>query len=181
MGLFKSAHALWPPTGWNQFASIGSATGRAVAKDTGTARIFGLHYQIDSVPLFNGGTKFFRHDFKIEGWEYSIPNDSSEYPVLSFSLLDRFDLELPRECFVMDIRSYGSFVPHTRRSAMRTVGAALFLVRQINQDQVPDLDRVLRIYRLHPSQIFQYRSDRPQASRSYQAAASSIPRQEILR
>jgi hypothetical protein len=112
------------------------------------------------MPLFKNDTKLFRHDIRIDGWEYSILNESTEYPVLSFSLLDKFDMSLPRECFITDIRSYATGIPHTRRSAARAVSAALFFIKQINRGQVPDINRVLRIYKLHPTQAFLYRGDR---------------------
>jgi hypothetical protein len=160
MGRFESTHIVWPPAGWSQFASVQASSGQSVAKDIGTARIYGLHYQIDSMPLFKNDTKLFRHDIHIHGWEYSILNESTEYPVLSFSLLDKFDMSLPRECFITDIQTYASAIPHTRRSAARAVSAALFFIKQIGRGQVPDVNRVLRIYKLHPTQAFLYRGDR---------------------
>lgn len=160
MGRFESTDIVWPPAGWSQFASVQSSTGQSVAKDVGTGRIFGLQYSIDSTPLFKNETKLFRHEIRIDGWEYSILNESTEYPVLSFSLLDRFDLSLPRECFVTNIRTYDTAIPHTRRSSARAVSAALFMIKQIERGQVPDLSRVLRIYKLHPTQAFLYRGDR---------------------
>lgn len=159
MGRFESTNILWPPAGWSQFAAVQSSEGQAVAKDIAKARIYGLHYRIDSVPLFKNDTKIFKHDVQIDGWEYSILNESLEYPVLNFSLMDRFDLSLPRECFVTDIHSFTSFIPHTRRSANRAVSAALFFIRQIASGNVPDVNRVLRIYKLHPAQAFLYRND----------------------
>ena len=161
MGRFESTSILWPPVGWSQFASVHASAAQSVAKDISKARIYGLHYRIDSVPLFKNETKLFRHDIQIDGWEYSILNESIEYPVLSFSLMDRFDLTLPRECFVNDIRSYSTAIPHTRRSVNRAVSAALFFIRQIGLASVPDVNRVLRIYKLHPTQAFLYRDDRP--------------------
>ncbi len=160
MGRFENTHIVWPPAGWSQFASVQSSSGQSVAKDISTARIFGLQYRIESMPLFKNDTKLFRHDIRIDGWEYSILNESTEYPVLSFSLLDKFDMSLPRECFITDIQTYATAIPHTRRSASRAVSAALFLIKQINRGQVPDVGRVLRIYKLHPTQAFLYRGDR---------------------
>lgn len=160
MGRFESTHIVWPPVGWSQFASVLASSGQSVAKDIGKARIYGLQYSIDSVPLFKNEEKLFRHDIRIDGWEYSILNESSEYPVLSFSLLDKFDMALPRECFITDIRTYATTIPHTRRSANRAVSAALFLIKQIHRGQVPDIGRVLRIYKLHPAQAFLYNGDR---------------------
>lgn len=160
MGRFESMNTSWPPAGWNQFASVETSTGQALAKDIAKARIYGLQYSIQSVPLFKNNEKIFRHDIQINGWEYSILNESIEYPVISFALMDRFDVSLSKECFVTDIRSYTSLIPHTRRSANRAVSAALFLIKQIVNGQVPDVNRVLRIYKLHPNQAFLYRNDR---------------------
>jgi hypothetical protein len=159
MGRFESTNILWPPSGWSQFASVQASAGQAVAKDISKARIYGLQYRIDSVPLFKNETKLFRHDIQIDGWEYSILNESIEYPVLSFSLMDRFDLTIPRESFVTNIRSYSSSIPATRRSATRAVSGALFFIRQITSAQVPDVNRALRIYKLHPTQAFLYKDD----------------------
>jgi hypothetical protein len=159
MGRFEYMPIDWPPTGWTQFASVPASSGQAVAKDISKGKIFGLQYSIESMPLFKMDTKLFRHDVTITGWDYSILNESSEYPVLSFSLLDRFDMSLAKECFVTDIRSYSSPVPHTRRSANRAVSAAIFMIRQIVEGNVPDVNRVLRIYKMHPNQAFLYRND----------------------
>ncbi|MFA5593071.1 MAG: hypothetical protein WC989_07140 [Micavibrio sp.] len=161
MGRFESINILWPPAGWSQLAAIEASSGQAVSKNILKARIFGLQYSIDSVPLFKDDTKLFRHDIAVTGWEYSILNESTEYPVLSLSVMDRFDCGLPRECFVTDIRSYDTATPHTRRSANRAVSAALFLIKQIAGGNVPDVNRVLRIYKLHPAQAIMYRDERP--------------------
>lgn len=161
MGRFESMNTIiWPPVGWSQFSQVTSSSGRAVAKDIPKARIFGLNYSIESVPLFKMDKKLMRHDIVIEGWEYSILNESIEYPVLSFSLFDRFDLQLAKECFVTDIRAYATPIFHTQRSVNRAVNAALFMIKQIDNDSVPDVNRVLRAYKLHPNQAFLYRKDK---------------------
>ena len=160
MGRFESINILWPPVGWKQFSVIEMSSGQSIAKDIAKARIFGLQYSIESVPLFKKNEKFFRHNIEIQGWEYSILNESIEYPVLSFAVMDRFDPELPVECFVSDIRSYATVMPHTKRSAQRAVSAGLFMIKQIAAGQVPDVARVLQIYKLHPTQSFLYRKDR---------------------
>jgi len=152
---------LWPPKGWPQFDQIEKSFGQAVAKSISSARIYGLSYKIETVPLVRQETRLLCHHIAIDGWEYSILNESTEYPVLSFTVTDRFDMAQPQECFLSDIRSYSSAIPHTRRSASRVVSAALFLIHQIENGQVPDVNRVLRVYKLHPSQAFLYKKDRP--------------------
>ena len=147
---------LWPPAGWPQFKTIEKSCGQSLAKDAAKARIYGLQYRIDSVSLFKDQTKYLRHDVFVDGWEYSILNESIEYPVLSFSLMDRFDNTLPQECFISDIRTYASAIPHTRASANRCVSAGIFLINQVANGHVPDVNRVLRVYKLHPTQAFLY-------------------------
>lgn len=177
MGRLETA-MLWPPAGWSQFSAVEHASGQALAKDIGKARIYGLQYRIESLPLFKQDMKLFRHDIRIEGWEYSILNESIEYPVLSLTLLDRFDPSLPREYFISDIRSFDASMPHTKRSADRAVGAGLFLIRQIMAGQVPDVSRVLRIYKLHPSQAFLYRGEDAMGRNLRAAFSDSLARRE---
>lgn len=160
MGRFESKGISWPPPGWTQLSAIQSSSGQSLAKDIRKGRIYGLQYRIDSMPLFKNEAKIFRHDFDITGWEYSILNESIEYPVLSFSLFDRFDQSIPHDCFINDIRTYDTHIPHTKLSAARAVSASLFLIRQIASGAVPDVNRVLRTYKLHPNQAFLYRGDR---------------------
>lgn len=174
MGRFESLNISWPPAGWSQFSAVTASAGQSVAKDIGKARILGLQYHIESIPLFRQDAKIYAHDITIQGWEYSILNESREYPVLSFSLMDRFDCTMPRECFVTDIRAYDTLLPHTRRTAARAVGAALFLLRQIAEGAVPDVDRVLRSHRLHPAQTSLYAQDRklePDLRRAFEKGA----------
>ena len=40
------------------------------------------------------------------------------------------------------------------------MSAAVFLIRQIVNGSVPDVNRALRIYKLHPNQAFLYGNDR---------------------
>ncbi len=154
MGRIESFNVPWPPSGWTQLGGIPGASGQSLVKDIARARIYGLQYKIESTPLFRADTRFYRHDLRIDGWEYSILNESTEYPVLSFSLYDRFDAGLPNACYIDDIRACTVPVSHTRLNAARAVGAALFLIRHIVGGRVPDVNRVLRTYKLHPGQPF---------------------------
>ncbi len=148
MGRIESFNVPWPPPGWSQFAGVGSSAGQSLAKDMARTRIFGLQYAIESVPIFRNDRRIHRHDVRIDGWEYSILNESTEYPVLSFSLYDRFEDGMPPSSFIDDIRAIGTAVPHTKLAATRAIGAGLFLIRHIAAGKVPDINRVLRIYKL---------------------------------
>ena|SRR5688572_8473197 len=150
MSKIEKALAFWPPRGWKQLGGITEFSGQAIAKDIRTARIFGLSYNISSEVLYKGKNPLNRYTISIEGWEYSILNESNEYPVLSFNVLDRNDLLRPKDQFVSDIKVMSRPVTGSQASR-RAVTAGLFLIKQIMAGQVPDAERVLRIYRLFPN------------------------------
>jgi hypothetical protein len=150
MGTIEKGSVIWPPRGWKQLACIKQSAGQALAKDIRTAKIFGLSFQIESEPLYQLEARFFRHKIFIDGWQYSILNESSEYPVLSFIVTDRYDIRQPREAFVSDIRIMAKPMENRPVVVQRTMMAAQLLIKQIQMGQVPDYERILSIYHLHP-------------------------------
>ena len=150
MGTIEKGSIPWPPHGWKQLACIRQSAGQALAKDIRTAKIFGLSFRIESEPLYQLEARFYRHRLFIDGWQYSILNESSEYPVMSFTLTDRHDIRQPRESFIADIRVMGK--PHDVRPVIvqRVMMTAQLLIKQIQVGQVPDYERILSIYHLHP-------------------------------
>lgn len=138
----------WPPRGWKQLGNISKPEGQALAKDIRTARIHGLSYRIGTAAVHDGAQTVHRYAMTIEAWEYSILNESYEYPILSFDLMDRLDLLTPREHYVTDIKVMARPVQASRLASRRAVTAAIFLIRQIELGIVPDVERVLGIYRL---------------------------------
>lgn len=149
MSNVDQGHA-WPPRGWKQLGSITQLNGQALAKDIRTAKIFGLGFRIESEPLYQMESRFYRHKIQIDGWQYSILNESSEYPVLSCVITDRHDIRHPRESFVSDIRIMAKPVENRPVIVRRVIMAAQLLIKQIQMGQVPDHERVLSIYHLHP-------------------------------
>ncbi len=149
MSIVDQGHA-WPPRGWKQLGSITQLQGQALAKDIRTAKIFGLAFRIESEPLYQMDAQFYRHKVQIDGWQYSILNESSEYPVLSFTITDRFDIRQPRESFVSDIRIMAKPVENRPVIVRRAVMAAQLIIKQVQMGQVPDHERILSIYHLHP-------------------------------
>lgn len=150
MGFIEQGTVIWPPRGWKQLGCITHSCGQALAKDIRTAKIFGLSFQIESEPIYQLEQRFFRHKITIEGWQYSILNESSEYPVLSFVITDRYDVRQPKESLVSDIRIMAKPVENRAVVVRRVIMAAQLLVKQIQIGQVPDYERVLSIYHLHP-------------------------------
>jgi hypothetical protein len=150
MGFIEQGTVIWPPRGWKQLGCITNSNGQALAKDIRTAKIFGLSFRIESEPIYQLESRFFRHKIQIDGWQYSILNESSEYPVLSFTLMDRYDIRQPKESFVTDIRVMAAPVDNRAVVVRRVMMAAQLLIKQIQVGQVPDHERVLSIYHLHP-------------------------------
>lgn len=150
MGTIEKGSIVWPPRGWRQLGCINQSSGQALAKDIRTAKIFGLAFQIESEPLYQFESRFYRHKIFIDGWQYSILNESSEYPVLSFTLTDRYDIRQPRDAFVSDIRVMAKPFENRPVIVQRAVMAAQLLIKQIQLGQVPDHERILSVYHLHP-------------------------------
>jgi len=155
MGKLKGTGVSWPPVDWKQFSNISKASDQAISKDISAGKVIGISYAIDSHPLYElekGQQTYYAHHIHIDGWEYQIQTDSIEHQILSFTLLDRHDVKMPKETYISKIKSMGGAVVSNERSARRAVTAAVFLIKQINAGQVPDAERVLKIYKLHPSQ-----------------------------
>lgn len=145
---------VWPPTGWTSLGGIQKLSGQSLVKDMHTARVRGLVYRIASDPIQSIDDPFYIHRVRVDGWEYTIQNDSSEYPILSFSVMDRFDQNIPEEYYISSIRSMSCPVEQTEKTVQRTINLFRFLVRQIDGGTVPDIDRIMRMYRLHPLQLY---------------------------
>jgi len=162
MGKLKGTGVSWPPVGWKQFHGINKATDQAISKDIQAGKVIGMSYAIDSHPLYeleNQQKPYYVHHIHIDGWEYQIQTDSVEQQILSFILMDRHDLKTPKETYISKIKSMGGLVACNERSARRAITAAIFLIKQINAGQVPNAERVLKIYKLHPSQSRIYERD----------------------
>ena len=139
--------------GLDIIGGIKKRNGQSLTKDPQTARVRGLSYRIGSDPLSINDKRFYIHRIRIDGWEYTIQNDSHEYPILSFKIMDRFDQSIPEEYYVSDIKTLSSSVVLTERAVCRALQLFRFFTRQIDRGHVPDIEKALRIYKLHPLQL----------------------------
>lgn len=157
---FKNLGVSWPPRGWDIFNQIDQSYGQSLMKDPMSAKVSGLIYTIEPVPLYTETLeRRYVYEVRLEGWDYNIHNESREYSILSFMLKERGDATLPKSYFVSDIRTLSRPVRLTERSAHRALMAAMFLMKQINSDSVPDVKRILRLYKIHPTQRSLYEID----------------------
>ena len=154
---FKTLGVSWPPSGWEQFKEIEYSSRQAIVKDPATARVVGLSYAVEFLPLYHrNDVRELVYAIQIDGWEYTIRNESREYPILSFVLRGK-SKHVPDRCEqIADIRVKSCQWPCSRRLADRVVRASLFFMKQINGSSVPDVEKVLKLYKIHPDQKKMY-------------------------
>lgn len=157
---FKKLNVSWPPLGWEQLRAIKTSSAQAILKDPASARVLGLTYNIEPLPLYlKSKERVFVYDIQIEGWEYNIQNESREFPVLSFTLRSRPNGKSPKNYYISNIKVKARPLTLTERSAHRAYMAALFMMKQIISSQVPDSERILKFYKIHPTQKSLYEID----------------------
>ena len=151
---FETLGVSWPPRGWRQFESIQTPCGQAILKQPVSGVVCGLRYMIEPVPIYSKKQqKSLLFHVQITGWEYSISNQSHEYPVLSYALQERGDdTQCKPKLYISQIKSQGQAIRTTSKSARRCLMASVFLIQQINKGNVPDIEKTLKIYRIHTSQ-----------------------------
>jgi hypothetical protein len=158
MSKSEFAGGAWPPRGWKKLNEISKLSGQAIIKDPQSAQVNGLSFKIEPLPVYKNNTRTHIYSFQIDGWEYSINNDSREFPVLHFLLKEKDAVGLSNS-ILSDIKAYARPVRVTPRSSQRTLMAALLMIKQIINGQVPDAERTLKLYKIHPSQRSLYEID----------------------
>jgi hypothetical protein len=151
----------WPPSGWRAFDAIDNSHAQTVIKDPASSLIMGFSYDVKPVQIYRTGTgkPFFAYEVSIIGWEYNILNESREYSILSFVMKDRLDHQTPSNFLISDIKVRARPLKLTQRSAHRALAAAIFMMKQIKAGNALDVGRILRLYKIHPSQRSLYDID----------------------
>lgn len=149
MYLFSNQGVPWPPIGWKHFSSIKKSCGQALNKDPKTATIVGLSYKIEANPVrLDSENLSYVYSVVVDGWAYSIQNDSQEYPIMSFNLLSRPEDAGQKLPYLSNLRIMGDVFSLNESKAHRAIMAALFFIKQIDREHAPDYERVLKLYRL---------------------------------
>lgn len=149
---FKNLGVAWPPEGWNTLQDIDQTYGQAILKNPVSAIVTGLSYVIEPVPIYKSSARTYYYAVNITGWDYNIYNESCEYPVLSFIFHDKPASKAPKHYYMSELKTQAQSLILTERSAHRIYMAALFLMKQITSGQVPDIERILKLYKIHPTQ-----------------------------
>ncbi len=153
------------PIDIGQLGHTHSHHGKAVETDPISSSIRGLSYSIvaSSNPLHKGEKTF---TLQIKGWRYGVDHASTDFAVLSFDFCLPFKARKNSASFMSNIKVNARGLKVTERSAHRSFMAALFIIKQIEKGQVPETSRVLRLYKIHPSQHSLYDQNEKRAFRS---------------
>ncbi len=150
---FKNLGVSWPPKGWKQLGDLESTYGQAILKNPASALVTGLSYLIEPIPIVKADDqRGYDYVVNVSGWEYNIYNESREYSILSYVLHERTETQLPKHIYMSDLKAKAQSLPVVKRSCHRIFMASLFLMKQISINQVPETDRILKLYKIHPAQ-----------------------------
>lgn len=145
---------VWPPESWPQFSDIQNPEGTAVESDDKHGLLSGINYRF----LRTGHTFNKKEIYKLEidYWKYCIRKGPLHIPALEFAFMERKDTSSALAEFIGNLKTMSCPLRVNDFSAMRAVMAAVFLIRQAESGRVPEVEKILRIYRLHPDQSHFY-------------------------
>lgn len=160
MTKFKSLGLSWPPRGWESLGHIEHTKFEAVKKEPATACVLGATYKIEIFPFRRKDNRLtVLYDIEINGWEFNIYNESREYQFLSIMLTDLPHKLAPKEYYSSSIKTMLQPMRITQRSVERSIIAAASMMRQIEKGIVPECEKILKLYKIHPSQRSLYDFD----------------------
>lgn len=141
------------PIGWDQFNYTDNIKGKSLTKDPVNAQVRGLHYKIEFVkPLVKSDKISSMHYIQLKAWNYNIYNEWQEYTVLSYLLKSRLDKNTPLKQHMSSLKIMSYSFPVTNPLVHRVLATTSFLIKQIENNLVPDPEQILVLHKIHPSQ-----------------------------
>lgn len=134
----------WPSRGWVAFSGVEHSERSATRANTKDSSIDGLSYSLHHCHEGEREKIFLR----VDSWKYDKSGRGVDLPVLEI-VFDALRFKNPAKA-LDSIKVMARPVNLTEKVATRVVNAALFLINQINAEQVPDFERVLELHRIHP-------------------------------
>lgn len=154
MRIIEDVGGVWPPACVRHCEILNTSKRQSVSKDTSQKKIVGLSYAID--PVMNV-TDTCHHKYifyvSIKGWEYDTKQSNIEFPILKFNVSTQCDGFLNKTS-VSEYYINGGHVECHAKKSERVLMASAFFVRQINNNRVPDWERILNFYRLMPMNTY---------------------------
>lgn len=143
--------AAWPFSHISFLAGLERPAAQAIIKHIDRGCVSGMSYCIQTERVYCKEKPRLMHFIQIDGWEYSIRNESIETPILSFSYLDGGTQSGAMDKCIQNIRVLNKTMVRGYRVPEKTMRIAAYLMRQIAQGHVPDATRVLSSYKLLPT------------------------------
>jgi len=141
------------PLGWNQFRDIENTKGKSSIKDPRKGQIRGLYYKIDFLkPLINKKQVIPSFCVSVKSWNYNIHNEWDERSILSFVIQDRKDKQKILTNYISDVKIMTQQFPVTIALVHRLLTTASFFIKKIDLGVVPDVEQILMLHKIHPSQ-----------------------------
>ncbi len=143
--------ALWPPPENSFLSGLDRPFAQSIVKHIDRGAVSGMTYRIDGEHVYTDNKRRILYFIQIDAWDYTIRNDSTETPVLSFAYMGAGLSHMPPDKAVQNVRVYGKSVRLGYRVPDKAVRAASYLMRQIAGGHVPDAARILGAYKLMPA------------------------------
>jgi len=141
------------PLGWNQFRDIEKTKGKSSINDPRKGQVRGLYYKIDFLkPLIEKKQVIPSFRVSIKSWHYNIYNEWDERSILSFVIQDRKDKQKIITSYISDVKIMTQQFPVTIALVHRLLTTASFFIRKIDLGAVPDIEQILMLHKIHPSQ-----------------------------
>lgn len=135
----------WPSRGWLAFEGVEKAEQSATRANSKDSSIDGLSYCFHHCHE-NDQEKIF---LRLDSWCYDKYGEVTDLPVME-CIFDANNFNNPEKS-LESLKVMARPLCLTERVASRAINAALFLINQINTQQVPDFERVLELHRIHPN------------------------------
>lgn len=133
---------LWPPAGWPMLACITQANGTATKPD-----MLGLRARILSYDITHPADGLF--SIELLSGTMDVKGAVTLKPAMGLTLRAHDDwFDSPLHEAVKHLHIFGQHIIADRDTAMRATLALTYLIARIDQGLVPNVQRVLKIYKL---------------------------------
>lgn len=134
----------WKARGWRVFDGLDHPEHSATRPDPKDSSIIGLSYSLHS--CHEGRAE--KIMLRLDSWCYDKQGETTDLPVMEL-VFDAQRFAVPPRA-LESLKVMARPINLSEKVASRAVNAALFLINQINADQVPDFERILELHRIHP-------------------------------
>lgn len=153
MSFKKSSNFGLFPSGWRCLDNIENSTAKAFSKDPEHGSVKGLYYKVERL-VVTPDRQVLSPPYLVtlKTWNYNIYNELNEHEVLSFLIHNRENYRQPVRKYISSIKIMAHAFPTSDLLVHRLMAATSFLMKQAENNIVPDTEQILRLHKIHPSQ-----------------------------